>query len=489
MESIKVKINETLDVRSGLLVVPVCKEGGYPAEIKPFMKGLEKDQFEGKAGQTYATSTFGKASFGRLFVYGLGSKEDCVLDSFRKAAAAGVRYAVSNRIGSVSVSAFPCMGFGADDVAQAVTEGILLSAHKFTAFKTEKQDIFRIKSALVISSEKSSRKAFEKGKILSLSQIYSREIDENPGNVMTPEKIAEYAKKLAKKNNLKCTVFDERKLREMKMNGILAVGAGSCNKPRLVTLEYNRGKNLPFYAVVGKGITFDAGGISLKPSKKMDEMKYDKTGAVVSMGVIKAVSELSLPIRLIAVLPLAENLPASTAQRPGDIIKIRNGKTVEVLNTDAEGRLVLADALSYVSEMKPDVVLDVATLTGAVIVALGKQAIGLMSDDDELAGTIEECGVHTHERVWRLPLWKEYSEMMKGTFADLKNISETREAGTVTAAAFLKEFVGEKIRWAHLDIAGVMDSDGSHPYYEKGATATGVRLITETFERLSKKKG
>ncbi|NYZ73690.1 leucyl aminopeptidase, partial [Candidatus Micrarchaeota archaeon] len=240
-------------------------------------------------------------------------------------------------------------------------------------------------------------------------------------------------------------------------------------------------------AIVGKGVTFDSGGISIKPALNMHEMKYDKTGAVNVLGVFKAVAELKLPIRLVGVMPLVENLPSGSAQKPGDIVTAYNGKTIEVLNTDAEGRMILADALSYAAEDKPDCIIDMATLTGAIAICLGKHAIGLLSNDDALAKALIEAGEETHERVWKLPLWAEYGEMIKSDFADIKNISETGEASSITAAAFLKEFVGET-KWAHLDIAAVDLVKTPHPYMDKGASGIGVRLVIETLSRLAKKK-
>jgi len=274
----------------------------------------------------------------------------------------------------------------------------------------------------------------------------------------------------------------------MKMNAILAVNQGSALPPVLVIMEYNKDKkNLPLYAVVGKGITFDSGGISLKPSKGMQEMKYDKTGAVSALGIIKAVSELKMPIRLLAAFAATENMPGGNAQKPGDIITAYNGKTIEVLNTDAEGRLILADTLAYIAEKKPQAIIDLATLTGAIIIALGRHGIGLFSNDDELAKVIKNAGNKTFERVWRMPLWKEYVEMNKADFADIKNIgSEGSEAGSITAAAFLQEFVGD-CKWAHLDIAGVDMVSERHPYLDKGASGMGVRLVCETLEMLAKK--
>jgi len=245
-----------------------------------------------------------------------------------------------------------------------------------------------------------------------------------------------------------------------------------------VALDYN-GAAKPFCAIVGKGITFDSGGISIKPSAKMHEMKYDKSGALAALAAIKGAAELRLPIRLLAVMPLAENMPSGSAQKPGDIWKAYNGKTIEVLNTDAEGRLILA------AKQKPEYIIDVATLTGAIIVALGRHAIGLFSNDDRLARIIEDAGKETFERTWLLPMWKEYGEMMKSEIADIKNISDTGEAGSITGAVFLKEFVDD-IKWAHLDIAGVDLINAQHAYLEKGASGSGVRLLLQTLINLAK---
>ena len=371
-----------------------------------------------------------------------------------------------------------------NDATKLLTEGAILADYKFVKLKSKPEEK-PIDTLTMVSSSDLSRQ-IDAGRILAESQNYMRELNEQPANIMTPRRVAEEAVKLGKKyRSLSVKVYDERDIRKMKMNALLSVSRGSAEPPRFVVLEY-KGAKKPFYGLMGKGITFDSGGISLKPSKNMHEMKYDKSGAMSVLGAMRAVAELKLPMRVMGVIALTENMPSGSAQKPGDIWKALNGKTIEVLNTDAEGRLVMADSLAYLAEKKPDGVIDVATLTGAVIVALGKHAIGLFSNDDKLATTIEKAGDNTHERVWRLPLWKEYSEMMKSDVADLKNVSNTGEAGSITAAVFLKEFVGD-VKWAHLDIAGFMNITNSHPYLDKGASGTGVRLLAETLMLISKK--
>jgi leucyl aminopeptidase len=376
-------------------------------------------------------------------------------------------------------------GFKGDDIAEAIVEGAMLAGYQFVEFKTKTEDLFYVEKVTVIG-EKDLSAGVRRGSILAQAQNYARKMDERPANIATPTSIAKEARKLAKAERLSITVFDKKTIRKMGMGGVMAVSAGSEEPPVFIRMEYNKGKKLPLYCLVGKGITFDSGGISLKPSKNMHEMKYDKTGAINVLGVMKAVAQLKLPIRVIGLMPFTENMPSGTATLPGDIIKAYNGKTIEVLNTDAEGRLILADALSYASKMKPKAIIDMATLTGAIIISLGRHAAGLFSNDDGLAAKLQEAGQETHERVWRLPVWPEYSEMMKSEFADLKNISELGEAGSITAAAFLKEFVGDT-PWAHLDIAGVEMSKGKHAYLgRKGATGTGVRLVTRALEKLAK---
>jgi len=450
------------------------------------VKGLGKDRFEGKAGQTYYTETLGNAKYAHLLVVGMGEKEKFILDNLRRAAGTSVRYAKNMKEKEIIVFVPSVPKTTAIQAAQAITEGAILSEYKFDEYKTERKDIFNLKTATIVSEHDVSE-GVKLGQIYATAQNYARLLDEKPANIATPAMIAKEAQKLAKQNKLGLTIYNKKSIENMKLGGVLAVAQGSVQDPVLLKLEYNKGKDYPLYCVVGKGITFDSGGISIKPSNGMHEMKYDKTGAINVLGIMKAISELGLKIRVIGLMPLCENTPSGSAQKPGDVITIRNGKTVEVLNTDAEGRLILADALSLAVEEKPKAIIDMATLTGAIVVCLGRHAAGLFSNDDQLAKTLEDAGTDTHERVWRLPVWLEYSEMMKSDIADLKNISETPEAGSITAAAFLKEFVGE-VSWAHLDIAGVDMVKPPHPYMEKGATCIGVRLVTRTLEKLATMK-
>jgi len=482
------KVKTDKKPEKGVVAYFLFKEDKIPAEIKNITGKLSDEEFDRKLGKTYSTATLGKAKYDRLLIVGLGEKKDFEPDFVRRAAGSAVRYCKSIKCPDLSILLPKIPKIAARSAAQFITEGAVLANYKFMELKTKKEEYFDVKNASIITSDKAAEEGVKTGVILAEAQNYTREVNEYPANIMTPRKVAEYAKQLAKKNkNLSVTVFDEKAMKKKGMNAFLGVARGSTEPPRLVIIEYNKSrKKLPLYGLVGKGITFDSGGISIKPSKNMHEMKYDKSGSIVVLGAMKAISELNLPIRAIAALALTENMPDGNAQKPGDIVKAYGGKTIEVLNTDAEGRLVLADSLAYVSEKNPEAIIDVATLTGAVVVALGKHAAGLFSNDEKLARLFEESGKRTHERVWKMPIWKEYSEMMKSDFADIKNISGTGQAGSITAAVFLKEFVGDS-RWVHLDIAGVMDITNSHPYLEKGASGTGVRLIVEALQFISKK--
>jgi leucyl aminopeptidase len=295
---------------------------------------------------------------------------------------------------------------------------------------------------------------------------------------MTPKDLANEARESAKGKNIRCTVLDAEKMKEVGMNALLAVARGSDEPPQLIILEYRGGKkSSPVIALVGKGITFDSGGISIKPSEKMDEMKTDMAGGAAVIATVRAAAELGLPLNLVGIVPATENLPGGRAYKPGDIISSLSGRTIEVVTTDAEGRLILADALAYAARFKPAAIIDLATLTGACVVALGEHVIGMMGTDDELKREIREAADLTGERVWELPLWEEYHEQIKGDAADFKN-SGGRAGGAITAAAFLSKFTGDT-PWVHLDIAGPACVAKDKPYIPKGASGVGVRLLVQ----------
>lgn len=450
-----------------------------------YEKLCKNKAFEGKLLQTAQLQDGEKTAL----VIGLGKKTEFDVEWLRRGGAIAYRIADGMKAEKIEI-VLPEINASETDTAQAISEGCTIASYKLDKYKTndsKKEEKREMEICICGKNEKEISAGFNVGKIMGGAQNYVRGLDENPGNIINPQTFAEEAKKIAKQYEMKIETLGKKELEKKGMNGILAVGKGSANEPMLVSIEYEGAKNAPLYSIVGKGVTFDSGGISIKPSKGMQEMKYDKSGACVVLGALKAAAELKLPVRILGVMPLAENVPSGTASRPGDIIKMYSGKTVEILNTDAEGRLILGDALAYANEKKPEAIIDVATLTGAIIVSLGRHAIGLFSNNEEVAAKLKTAGKKTFERVWEMPMWKEYSEMIKGDFADIKNIgSESGEGGSITAAAFLKEFVGET-KWAHLDIAGVDNVAGKHPLIEKGATGTGVRLVVQGLIEMSKK--
>ncbi len=354
------------------------------------------------------------------------------------------------------------------------------------------QDTYRSREKKQVSLEKitlctkgvgfdEGREALRTGLVIGEAVNYARRIADAPASDMNPETIEREARELASRYGLEIEVLHREELEKLGMNGILGVGRGGGVEPRLILLKYRgRGGTGWDLAVVGKTVTFDAGGLDLKPASYMLDMKYDKSGGAAVLGIMKAVAELRLPVNIIGALPAVENLPGRTAYKPRDILRMYNGLTVEIGNTDAEGRLILADTLSYVEKnYMPRRIIDLATLTGAIVVALGNYATGLFSNDDELAEKLLEAGEECGERLWRMPMWREYNQYLKSDFADTNNVGG-RSAGAITAAMFLSKFV-EKTPWAHLDIAGTAWVQGGHPkkpYYANAATGVGVRIIT-----------
>ncbi|NNM35915.1 MAG: leucyl aminopeptidase, partial [Nitrosopumilus sp.] len=359
--------------------------------------------------------------------------------------------------------------------------------YKFDKFKAEKADTSPDLTIIVSKSNKITKaiRAFE---IIADGALFTKSIANLPPNECTPTTLANFAKTISQKNKMKCKIISEPELKKKGFGGISAVGQGSKNQPKLIILEHNHGsKNEKPIVLVGKAVTFDTGGISLKPGAAMDEMKFDKCGGCTVLGIMKAVSELKLPINVIGIIPSVENMPDGESYRPGDIIKLYSGKTAEILNTDAEGRLILADALSYGEKhYSPKAIIDFATLTGACIVALGTNVAAIVSNDEKLKKKINDSSKRTTEEVWELPLNQDYMDMIKSDVADMKNVGIGRAAGTITAAAFLKNAI-EKTPWIHFDIAGVAWTQGAtkeKSYNPKGATGFGVRLILDYLQNL-----
>jgi leucyl aminopeptidase len=376
----------------------------------------------------------------------------------------------------------------------ALTEGALYALYSYEEFKSKDKDDAKKKKLetlelLCPASEDAAsvKKSVADAHILIDSVNFARDIANCPANLKRPPELAERIRKRAVADGVRVKVFDDKALRKLGMNSLLGVAQGSSAPARFVVMEYGqKEKGKHTLCLVGKGVTFDTGGISIKPSRAMDEMKFDMCGAAAVAAAIGAMARLKMHVHVIGVMPIVENMPGGNAQRPGDIVRAMNGKSIEVLNTDAEGRLILADALAYAEKtFKPDYIVDIATLTGAVSVALGRHATGVMGSDDWLIHRIIDAGDAVHERCWQLPLWPEHMDMVKGKYADVRNIgSDSGEAGTITGAAFLANFVSEDAKWAHLDIAATGWNDATKPFQRSGATGVGVRLFVELAKRV-----
>jgi leucyl aminopeptidase len=441
-----------------------------------FGKALKGDDFKAKLREPKLIFVEGEG----VLMVGLGKKSKYGLEATRKAVAAGCRFLRRNR--RLAVDLFR------DDkgTAQAATEAAMLSLYEFRRYKTGKmrgeEPKTKVEEVVLVTSKKHERtvkKGVEMGKLIAEATILARDLVNTPANDKSPAMYAKYVKKMVKKHGIKCKVMTKRDMEKMKMGALLSVAQGSTQEPRMVVLEYGKGKNT--VAIVGKGITFDSGGLTLKPRGYMEDMKMDMGGSAVVMATMIAAARLKLPVRVVGIMPLSENMPGGGAIKPGDIVTSYSGKTIEILNTDAEGRLILADALAYSARFKPKATVDVATLTGACVVALGHVVTGLVTNDEKLEKNLRESGERTYERVWPLPLVDEFKKEMRGELADVKNVAASNVgAGTITAAAFLSNFVEGP--WAHLDIAGTAWSHRDADYYTKGATGNGVRLLVDFLE-------
>ncbi|MBV9770256.1 MAG: leucyl aminopeptidase, partial [Bryobacterales bacterium] len=378
--------------------------------------------------------------------------------------------------------------FSSDDFAGSAVEGAVLADLENDRYKTDpEKDEKQVASFAVLGSEKTvSQTALNRGRILAEAQNFTRDLANEPANVLTPTLLAENAKKMADEFGLECEVLDQDRMRQLGMGALLGVAQGSAEPPALIVIRYkpanapaSSAKTQDHLGLVGKGVTFDTGGISIKPSEGMEKMRYDMAGGAAVLGAMRAIAQLKPAIPVTALVPTVENMPGGKAQRPGDIVKTFSGKTVEVLNTDAEGRLILIDALSYAQRLGCTHLVDAATLTGAIVVALGNVNIGAFTNNDAFLGKLLAAAKAEGEKTWQMPMDEEYKELLKSTFADLHNIGG-RAAGSISAAWFIRDFVGET-PWVHLDIAGTAWLDDAKPHMAKGATGVGLR----TFVRLA----
>ena len=475
--------------------MPTCNNEYVQNTIKlAFTAG----DFSGKEGETLLFYPAEKRELPakRVLVVGLGKAEegkssndmnpaDTWRENYRRAGGRVSETALKTRAEKILAVVPDPFVLNHQETTECLTEGLMLGAYQFKKYKkTEREDEPQgaIKEIILFTekAEKPVRKGLNRGRIAALAGCAARDMANEPGNIWTPSRFAEFGRKLAKTYNLTCKVLSKADMQRLKMGGILGVNSGSAQPPKMVILEYKTSPRNPTLLLVGKGLTFDSGGISLKPPKGMEEMKFDMCGGAAVLGAIQAVGEEKPKgLNIIGIVPATENLPGPSALKPGDIISIYGGKTVEVINTDAEGRLILADALAYgIKQYKPQAVVDLATLTGAVVIGLGHHRTGLLSNNDELVQKVTAAGDRSGEPLWRLPLGPEYSKQIKSKVADIKNIGN-RAAGTITAAAFLQEFVGETA-WVHLDIAGTAYNFTDKPYVpSKGPSGTGVRTLLE----------
>ena len=457
---------------------------------------LEPGDYRGRAKQTVLLYPRGTVGPRRLLLVGVGPRDAVNADSFRQASACAVQEARKLQMTDVSVGVFGSSPIAPELKAQAFAEGIELGAYRYWKYRTglTTEQIFEVERATVYTSapnEVAVRRGITTGQITGRAATFARDLVNSPGYAMTPARMGEEALALGERLGLRVTVLDKPQLEAQGFGGILAVGKGSANDPRFIVMEHGEAaEGEPTLCLVGKGLTFDSGGLSIKPAEAMDTMKSDMGGAAAVYGAMQAIAELKLPQRVIGIaglrLPLhvvalvssAENMPSSTAYRPGDVVTTLSGKTIEVLNTDAEGRIILSDALFYAQRYNPAAIVELSTLTGAIVIALGAHATGMMATDQALADKISQAGEITAERVWPLPLWDEYHEMIKSEIADLKNIGG-RPAGSITAGAFLAAFAGD-YPFVHLDIAGTAWIDKpSKTYHSHGGSGVGVRLLVE----------
>ena len=450
---------------------------------------LKTDEFSGDAGETAVIrlSPKGKLKALRLLLVGVGEKGDYKLPGVGIAAGTATR--VLRKFGIKSFAFSPRCEADASDVAQNAVQGAITSQFELDKYKTKDKNGKAVTSITVhIEGAKASelKSGLNRGQVIGDSMNFTRDLANEPPNILTPTEMANRAAKMARETGLTCEILDEAKMKKLGMGSLLSVSLGSEQPAKLIVLRYtpskNTGKKGDLLALVGKGITFDTGGISIKPAEGMDAMKYDMSGGATVIGTMRAIALLKPTVPVLGVVAAVENMPDGKASRPSDVVTASNGKTVEILNTDAEGRLILADAVAYAEKHGATRIVDMATLTGAVIIALGDQNTGIMGNDQGLVDEIISLGKDAGEGFWQLPVSKEYSKQIKSDIADIKNIGPRGKAGTIMGAVFIQEFI-DKAKWAHLDIAGTAWNDGVRPHQAKGPTGVAIRTLIKLIEK------
>jgi len=504
MIKINQSLNQPLEFKTDCLILPCVENKKVAGELKEIDQKLagaisqafENKRFGGKSGQTLLLNTNGTMKAPYLLLVGIGKVKEVTPEKICQAAATAAKLAEQSKFktAATDLSPFDALSKGKSglygELAGAIAEGAGLALYHFDNYKSkdEKDDSpSRLEKLTLLIASKSRQASTEKSiaraeKIISAVHT-ARDLVSHPGNTVTPTYLADHAKKMARTNKITCKVLGKKEMEKLGMGSLLGVAQGSDEPPALIVLEYyGAAKKKAPTVIVGKGITFDTGGISLKPGAGMDEMKMDMSGSATTLATMQLVSSLKLKTNVIGIVAAAENMPSGSAIKPGDILKSMSGKTIEVLNTDAEGRLVLADALTYAQKYEPKEVIDLATLTGAVLHALGHQAAAVIGNNPAMIQKLKDAGEATGERVWELPLWEEHEKATKSDIADLKNIASPGVgAGTTMGAAFLKPFAGEQ-PWTHIDIAGTAWGF-DRPYTTKGASGFGVRLLLSYLEK------
>ncbi len=477
-----IKTSPFLALKNSIPVLILTEEQAKKSNLKPVKIAKEQFAFEGKNNQAHVVTIDDKV----VVVAGAGLEKKLNEVSLQKLGAKIVAFLNGAKIKNATIF-FESQA--ASSLANIAFGGVLQSYRFNKYFENKKKDKeLKIQSLSIAAPDLAKVKSeFAPLKILADNIFFVRDLVSEPANILNPESYAEICKTL-KKDGLQVEILGEAEMKKLKMGALLGVGQGSEKESKLVVLKWNGGnaKDQPL-AFVGKGVTFDTGGISIKPSANMEDMKTDMAGSAVVVGLLRCLAQRKAKVNVVGVIGLVENMPSGTAQRPGDVVSSMSGQTIEVINTDAEGRLVLADALHYTNtKFKPKFIVDLATLTGAIIVALADVYAGLFCNDDDLAKKIESCGEATGERAWRLPLGEEYDEMINSDIADMKNVGSGRGAGSTTAAQFLKRFVGET-KWAHLDIAGVAWRGKGDALAVKGASGYGLTLLNQLVKLYEKK--
>ncbi len=450
---------------------------------------IKNEEFKGEVNETALIrfSAKGKVKASMLLLIGVGDKNEYKVASVANVSGTATRFLRKRNVKSFAL--LPRVEGDAGEIAQNAAQGFITSQFELDKYRTKDKNTKSVDNLVVCvedAKESDLKDGLQRGQIIGDSMNFTRDLANEPPNILHPTEMAKRAQAIAKEAGLKCDILDEAKMEKLGMGSLLSVSIGSEQPAKLIVLKYepkkSTAKKSELLAFVGKGITFDTGGISLKPGEGMDAMKYDMSGGASVLGAMRAIGLLKPSVPVLGIVAAVENMPDGKATRPSDVVTAMNGKTIEILNTDAEGRLILADAVAYAEKQGATKIIDMATLTGAVIIALGDVHTAVLGNDQDLVNEIIECGSEVGETYWQLPIGREYSKGIKSDIADIKNIGPSRKAGTIVGAVFIQEFI-DKAKWAHLDIAGTAWNDGEKPHQAKGPTAVAVRTIVKMVER------